>query len=80
MSVTDLRQALLQALYDHPGAHATTELMELAGGVAEDWKENDVKHALDGLADANLVRWEARGDHAWVLTARGQDQLTSSRR
>jgi len=78
--VTDLRYTLLRALYDHPGAHTTVELMGLAGDDAAGWAEEDVKRVLDGLDQAGLVRWEARGDIAWALTGKGQDYLAARHR
>lgn len=78
MNVAQLRLDLLRALYDEARAQTTSELCRAIGTGEAGWSEEEVKHALDGLADAGLVRWEARGEHAWVLTPRGQDYLAAN--
>lgn len=78
MNVSEVRLRLLKALYDSQGAQTTTELCRLVDADALGWPEDDIKHALDGLADAGLVRWEARGEHSWALTPAGQNYLAAS--
>ncbi len=83
--VTDLRYTLLRALYDHPGAHTTVELMGLAGDDAAGWAEYEVHQVLNGLDQTGLVRGDARGgidwvDIFWALTGKGQDSLAAQHR
>jgi RIO-like serine/threonine protein kinase len=56
----------------------TAEVAEEVGAEARGLPEEEVKHALDGLFDARMVVWEARGEIAWRISAQGQDYLTAN--
>ena len=77
MNIAEFRLDLLRVLQDHEGAHFTEDVARLVEAERRGIPLEEVKHALDGLADADLIVWEARGDHAWRISAIGRDYLAS---
>ena len=80
MCIAEFRLDLLQALHDHPGAQFTEDIARFVDAEGRGIPLDEVKHALDGLVDADLVVWEARGDHAWRISPAGRDYLASADR
>lgn len=79
MNITQFRLDLLQALYED-GRQETEDLARLVKADDLGLQVGDVKSALDGLLEANLVIWEAGGDvHLWRISPQGRDYLAAAR-
>jgi len=80
MYIADFRLDLLQALDDHQGPQFIKDIARFVDAERRGIPLDEVKRALDGLADAALVVWEARGDIAWRISPAGRDYLASADR
>ena len=75
MDPGDYRARLLAALEEN--GRQTTDALIDAVGEEQGLGYEETKAALDGLADADLVVWEAGGtDHLWRISPHGRDFLS----